>query len=105
MPWICPEILQLLYEKKFDTGFPKLDNNPKTLYDITKNELWTWKNLFLNINNKNKFLWATLEERLDFLYCSTENITKSSSYEKAGKEHESKKMQKNITEVCQAINL
>ena len=45
MPLKRPKILQLIYERN-DRGFPKFDNNPKNLHDITNNELWNLKKFF-----------------------------------------------------------
>ena len=79
MPLKCPKII---YERN-DRGFPKFDNNPKHLHDITNNELWRLKKFFWTINNK-----TMLQEKLCYVFIlSTENnITKSLSYEEAIKE-------------------
>ena len=37
--------------KILDRGFPRFDNNPKNLHDITNNELWSWRKLFWTISD------------------------------------------------------
>lgn len=43
-------ILQVIYERKLIEVFPKFDNDPKTLCDITNDRIWTLKETFKNIN-------------------------------------------------------
>lgn len=93
--------------KKLDRGFPIFDNNSKNLCDITNSELWSWKNLFSIISNKNKFCWTMLEERLNYLsvLCRESNITQSLLYDEAIKEYAAKKIRaKNFIELYQAVN-
>ena len=94
-----PEILQLtlIYERNVIRGFPKFDDNPKNLHDITNKELGSQNYSILSII-KNQFWSNMLEERPNYLsILSTENgITKLLSFEEVIKEYVAKKCRKKM---------
>ena len=44
-PRNAPESYRTYIRQKLDSCFPKFDNSPKNVPDVTNNELWKWKNL------------------------------------------------------------
>ena len=80
-------------------GFPKFDNNPKTLQGIPM------KNCKAEMNFAELSVMKTMvEERLDYLsMISIENITKYLSREKTVKEHEVKMQGKKEHDRCELL--
>lgn len=72
-----------------DRGFPKVDNNPNNLNDITNNNEAERNSSKLS-TSKNKF-WSLTETRLSYLSSlSIENNTKWLSYKEATKKSKAK---------------
>jgi len=92
--------------KKHGRYFPIFDNNPKSLYNITKKSCEAERNFSKLTLIKQKLRSTVPEKRRNYLSILSTKIilTKLLSYEEGIKNHEQKNIGKNIIDVCQAVS-